>query len=133
METENLIEDSYRVIEIIDKYSLLINYGTEHGAKEGDKIRILFKGSVVIDPITQELLGTFDFIKDTLTIATTYERFSLCKKIESKTFNTLISPFSQFQTTSKTIEPLTIDETNVSNREVIEDNVIKVGDTIQII
>ena len=125
--------NDYRVIEILDEYSILINYGMKHGASEGDEIRVLSTGPEIIDPVTEETLGTLDFIKSTLTIATAYNKFSLCKDIESKPINALVSPFSQFQTTSKTIKPLDIDKGSMSNKKMPSDTTIKIGDKVEII
>lgn len=125
--------NDYRVIEILDEYSILINYGAEDGATENDKIRIVSIGPEVIDPETNETLGTLDSIKSTLTIVTAYNKFSLCKKVEVATKNILANPLSQFQTTSKTTKSLNIDKSSISNKKAPDDDVIKIGDKVEII
>lgn len=52
----------YRVIEILNAYSILINYGFDNGAKENDMVRIISTGPEIKDPETGEVLGTLDFI-----------------------------------------------------------------------
>lgn len=125
--------DGHRVIEILDEYSILVNYGRDHGAEEGDEIRVIATGPEVIDPVTNEVLGTLDSVKATLTIAVAYRKFSLCKKIETITKNVLISPISQFQTTTKTIKPIEVDEKSITNKKAPDDKIIKIGDKIEII
>lgn len=125
--------DYYRVIEIIDEYSILINYGRDDGANEDDKVRIIGIGPKIIDPETREELGTLDLIKATLTITTTYDKFSLCEKVETTTKNILISPLSQFQTTSKITKPLKVDKEKISNKKTPSDTTIKIGDKVKVI
>ena len=56
-------KEYYRVIEIIDEYSILINYGSLNGASKGDEVRIIAIGPEVIDPISKSSLGTLDKVK----------------------------------------------------------------------
>lgn len=122
-----------RVIEIIDEYSIIINYGIDDGASEGDKIRIISIGPEVIDPETEELLGTLDFIKDVLTITTAYDKFSLCKKIETTTTNVLSSPLTQFNKITKEAKSINVDKKNISNKKFSNDKIIKIGDKVEIL
>ncbi len=122
-----------RVIEILDEYSIIINYGRSNGASENDEVRVIAKGPEVIDPNTGDSLGTLDSIKATLSLVTVYEHFSVCKKIQFKTTNILMSPLSQFQTTTKTAKPLNINKDEMSNKKAPEDKVIKVGDIVEIL
>jgi len=126
-------EDNFRVIEILDEYSILINYGRTEGASEGDRIRIISKGPEIIDPVTNEILGTLDSIKSSLTLATVYDKFSLCQKIVTTTKSILVNPLSQFQTTSKTIESINIDKSQISDKKLPGDNKIKIGDLVEIL
>jgi|ASRL01.1.fsa_nt_gi hypothetical protein len=120
---------TYRVIEILDTTSLIINYGKIDGANKNDKIRIVEIGEEIIDPETKESLGTLDSIKAELTIDTVYDNFSVCKDISTFTHNALLSPMNQFQKTSRTIHELNVDSSKVSNRKVPSNKIIKVGDT----
>lgn len=127
------MSNDYRVIEILDEYSILINYGSDHGANEDDEIRIISTGPEVIDPITDEVLGTLDSVKAVLTIVTTYSKFSLCKKIETTTKNILISPLSQFDTVAKTIKSIKVDKGSISGKIMPDDTTIKIGDKVEIL
>jgi len=124
---------NFRVIEILDEYSILINYGRNDGANEDDEVRIISIGPEVIDPVTNENLGTLDSIKGTLTIVTAYDKFSLCKKIITTTQNVLVSPLSQFKTTTKTTKTINVDKDCISNKKTPDDNTIKIGDMVEIL
>jgi len=128
-----MFKDKYRVIEILDEYSILINYGREHGANEDDEVRIVSTGPEIVDPVTKESLGTLDSIKSTLTIVTVYDKFSLCKKIITTTKNVLVSPLSQFQTTTKTSKLINVDKDSISNKTTPDDTIIKIGDMVEIL
>ena len=42
----------YKVIEILDEYNIMINYGFDKGAVQGERLRIISKGEEVIDKET---------------------------------------------------------------------------------
>lgn len=74
-----------KVIRILDKYSILINYGKSKGAKIGENVQILEIGPEIVDPDSGESLGTLDHIKDVLQIQEVFDEFSICgKKIRSQ-------------------------------------------------
>lgn len=126
-------ESEFRVIEILDEYSILINYGMRDGASEDDEVRIISIGPEVIDPITKQNLGTLDSVKAVLTIVTAYNNFSLCQKITTTTKNLLLGSMSQFQTTSKEIKPLSVDTQNISKKKLPDDKTIRIGDIVEIL
>jgi hypothetical protein len=117
---------NYKVIEIIDDKTLLINYGIEHGAKSGDKLRISDIGENIFD-LDQSELGTLDAIKDTVLVDIPYESFSLCRKIKYMEMP-ILNPLSDLILKSKKIESLNIDKTAVTHRSIPDPTPIKVGD-----
>ena len=121
----------YHVVEIIDGYTVLINYGIQDGAKKGHQIRIYTPGEMVKDPITGTSLGTLDIVKADLTIITAYPQFSLCQKIGSRALPSL-SPLTAL-VRQMTTEPLSVDREDISNRKIPETAPIKVGDPVMII
>lgn len=127
------LEDYYRVIQIIDENTILINYGATDGAEEGDKVRIIAIGPEIYDPLTNDLLGSLDSIKSSLSIVTTYEKFSICKEIRKTKSSIFISPIDQFTTTTIDILPLNVDENEISNIEPPSDKVIRIGDIIELL
>lgn len=122
----------YNVIKILDSQSILINYGKYHGAKIGDQLRIIVIGPEVKDPNTDSIIGTLDGVKDTLSIISVYDNFSLCKKIVKYTKNALAGPLISFNTTVEKVLDLNVDKTQISALEVPEDKIIQVGDLVEI-
>lgn len=122
----------YSVIEILDTYSLIINYGKKHGAKKDEKVRIISVGPEIFDPEMNVLLGTLNGIKAELTLSTVYDQFSICKKILIETSNVLVSPLSAFTKTSSTSLELPVDTAQITNKKIPDDNIIRVGDFVDV-
>lgn len=73
---------TFKVIKIIDEYSLVINSGLKDGISIGDSIEIFLEGDEIVDPFNEgKVLRTLDFIKDTLEVTEVYSEFAVCKKI----------------------------------------------------
>ena len=70
----------YKVIDIINKFNIIINYGLNDGAFEGQEVRISTIGDEIFD-LDGKSLGNIEIIKDELEIDRVYDNFSLCKKI----------------------------------------------------
>lgn len=123
----------YKVVEIINEYSILINYGSLNGAEKGDEIRVIAIGPEITDPITEENLGTMDLIKSNMTIVTVYEKFSLCQNIKESVVNSLLNPLSQLQITKREKTSLNVDEKDITHRELPNDTTIRPGDIVEIL
>lgn len=128
-----MIKTGFIVVEIIDEYSLLIDYGAEKGAVDGEKVRVIEVGPEVIHPKTKQKLGTLDSIKSELEIVDIYQHFSVCRKVVSETYNVLINPFSQFEKERSWIEKLNVDANEISHKSPPKDTTIAVGDLVQIL
>lgn len=50
------MSNKFQVVNIIDKYTLIINYGAEKGAQNGQKLRIFDEGDEIKD-LNGESLG----------------------------------------------------------------------------
>lgn len=74
----------FKVVKIIDDYSLVINAGINEDLSINEKIEIFVEGEELFDIDTEKSLGTLDFIKDTLIITEIYPLFSVCKKPDIK-------------------------------------------------
>lgn len=133
----------YEVIDIIDKFSILINYGEEQGAKKGDKTRIIIEGREIYDT-RENFLGTLDIIKDELEIVTVYNNFSICKKFKKKTrknpyeipdLKTSLLAIYGRQKEEEYIEvvPLHVDEKDFTNDKLFTKEPIKKGDLVKVI
>lgn len=141
----------YQVINILDKYAILIDFGYSQGAKVGKKVRILVEGEEIIDN-EGEFLGKLNLIKDELEITKVYKKFSLCQKISrEKVQKTNDNPFAlhsitdilakqiamskkspEFTEIVKTL-PLNIDETQCSNIPYKTNAPIKKGDLVEVL
>lgn len=127
-----MVGTAYRVIEILDKYSVIINYGKLKGANKGDTIRIVEIGPEIRDIDTDLLLGTLDRIKAELSIEVVYDNFSICRSIETLVNNVLVNPLNQFQVKSKRLVELFVNEADISGKQFPEKMPIKVGDKVEI-
>ena len=124
---------TYRVIEIIDNTSILINAGTRNGVSKGDLVRVIEIGENVIDPETKHCIGTLDYLKDELEIVVAYPSFSLCKKLYHKKVNMLQPLTSKVLTIDTSIEKLNVNKDQISNRKLDGNPVISVGDLVKIV
>lgn len=125
-----MTDKQYKVIEILNSKELMINYGSNQGAKIGSKIRISIKGEPVIDPDTQEQIGTLDIIKGDLEIYQTYPNFSICRNIQYKDRNILASPFLRSE---KYYNNLNVESEDMTHRLPANVPPIKVGDIVEFV
>lgn len=115
----------YKVIEVVNNTTLLINYGFADNAHKGDSFRIIEKGDpVVVDGVDY---GTLDMVKDVVEVIVPYEKFSICRKVLYKTVNAL-NPLEALQRTMTQLRPLTVDPKDVTNRVIPIPSPIKKGD-----
>lgn len=126
-------ETQYKVIEILNSKELLINYGSNNGAIDGQRIKIIKKGEDVIDPETEENLGTLDIIKGDLKIYRAYPKFSICRDITYKETSILDPLSARMKTQTPQYHDLNIEDKDISGRWPISTPPIKVGDSISII
>lgn len=117
----------YKVIEIIDDQNILVDYGSENGAKEGMLLNIIIPGEPVI--IDNKNYGTFDRIKDTITIKTAYPKFSLCQKQLTTTYE-LFAPLSKLKGSHTETAKIDIDASQQTNRKQPKNSPIVVGDIV---
>lgn len=117
----------YKVIEIISPKEILVSYGYENGAQKGDRLRIIEKGEPVI--LDNKNYGTYDAVKDEVTVHIAYEQFSLCKS--ATTFN--FAPLTELLTASTSTQSLNVDTSCLSNRKLPAITPIKVGDPVEVL
>lgn len=111
--------DRYRVIKIMDSYTILINYGFSKHAQAGDRLRVFIPGEEIIDPVTNRPMGTLDKIKAVVQVITPYEHFSVCQKLSTKIIDILNPLSAALSKTVRTKQKLnTLDE----NNETVFDN-----------
>ena len=120
----------YNVIDIINKYSIVINYGFNSGAEEGEKIRIFTKGKEMFD-LNKKSLGHIEMIKDELEIVKVFDFFSICEKIKIKERN-ILQPMHLIRTERTRVE-LNVEEKDFSKVKYRDSTSIKVGDFVKIL
>lgn len=119
----------YKVIEIMSNTDIIINFGLEHGGTIGDRMRIIEKGTPVIDPDTSEDLGTIDIIKATVEVVIPYRKFSICRKYKITNVD-LLNPLSKFISETKVAQEMNVNSDQITNRELPKASPISVGDIV---
>lgn len=132
----------YKIVKILDEYTLIINAGTDHDVKSGDKFQILDKkGSRVIDPDTNEVLGQLDLVKATVEVSDLQEKMCICSsqfsvKVNSPFSGQVISSGLKSITDSLSIaeqERLNVDLSQVSGGKRRSNAKIRLGDVARLI
>lgn len=121
-----------KVIRILDKYSILINYGKSKGAKIGENVQILEIGPEIVDPDSGESLGTLDHIKNILQIQEVFDEFSICGKKSEVNFTAFVNPFEESHKIYST-EELLVNKDQIAKIQRPQNNIINLGDTVKII
>jgi uncharacterized protein YerC len=123
--------DIFKVVKIIDAYSIVINGGSNDKLNLGDKLEIFVKGEEVIDLDTKESLGTLDYIKARIEITTILPKMSVCKDIkEEYPYSAIRDTINSMGQTVKKVQQLNVDSMDISGIEE-KDIKIKIGDLVR--
>lgn len=139
-------EFPFYVVAIPDKYTILVSGGqsyideleeslmhlVETPPKVGDKIEIVLPGKEIIDPISNESLGYYDSVKDTIEITKIHPNFFECSKlIKAKSgFSDYLSPM--FAPEGFEYIELSVNKNEVLDSDLTEnDLIIKIGDPVK--
>lgn len=121
----------FKVIKIISDKRIVINAG-KNEVQTGDILRVIEKNSEeIIDPDTNEVLGTLDYIKATITVEYVYEHMSICKNYETKTVNAL-DPFETLRQREVT-SPLNVNLSQITGGYNIDNKLIEIGDLVELL
>ena len=120
----------YKVINIINKFNIIINYGSNDGAYEGQEVRISTTGDEILD-LDGKSLGNIEIIKEELEITRVYDNFSICKKIRINEINPF-QPISLVKKERRAVE-LNVKEEDFSNIKYQDTTPIKKGDNVKIL
>lgn len=71
----------FRVVDIPSEFDLVINAGQIDGICEGMDFDVFEYGKEIIDPETNESLGTLDIIKATVEVIHVFPKICQCRKI----------------------------------------------------
>ena len=121
----------FKVIKIISDKRIVINAG-KNEVQTGDILRVIEKNSEeIVDPDTNEVLGTLDYIKATITVEYVYEHMSICKNYETKTVNAL-DPFETLRQHEVT-SPLNVNLSQITGGYNIDNKLIEIGDLVELL
>lgn len=110
-----------KVIRILEKYRLVVMFGSKDGIKRGDHFHIFEPGDCVFDPITGENLGRIDFVKATAEAEEIYPQFCVCTNTEK--YLTLLDRLSGER------KPLNVDKSQINGPAV---RLIRIGDLVRV-
>ena len=120
----------YEVIAIPTSKTVLINYGLKDGAKQGETLRIIQKGTDII--VNGKNYGSYDAVKAVIEISMPYEKFSECKIFKYFKVNVLSPLQSLMQQTRKESQEFSkITLTNTPTPPPITPIIL--GDVVQLI
>ena len=121
----------FKVIKIISDKRIVINAG-KNEVQTGDILRVIEKNSEeIVDPDTNEVLGTLDYIKATITVEYVYEHMSICKNYETKTVNA-VDPFETLRQREVT-SPLNVNLSQITGGYNIDNKLIEIGDLVELL
>ena len=121
----------FKVIKIISDKRIVINAG-KNEVQTGDILRVIEKNSEeIVDPDTNEVLGTLDYIEATITVEYVYEHMSICKNYETKTVNAL-DPFETLRQREVT-SPLNVNLSQITGGYNIDNKLIEIGDLVELL
>lgn len=121
------MEETYKVIKIIDAENIVINAGKDNYIKKGDKFEIFIKGDEIKDLDGKTSLGTLDTIKEIVTVVTVLPKMCICQKLIKASIPALTA-FAKTQLAPKnTSIALNVDESQITGG-FSEDLTIRLGD-----
>lgn len=77
------MSETYRIIKIIDPYTIVINADSLSPLKLGDILEIVAPTCEVKDPVSGENLGTLDFIKGRVKVKSRLEKMTVCESSDT--------------------------------------------------
>ena len=120
----------YKVIKLLSDNSLIVDYGKNDGAYEGDDLRIFTPGEEVVFQGTN--YGTLDLIKADIEVVSVFPKFSVCQKINRRTVNSL--GLTNYLTREiEEVQKLNMNKEEISNTFYKDTSPIKLGDLVKIL
>lgn len=127
----------YKIVKIIDEYTVVINAGSNSNVQVGDEFQILDKqSSEVIDPDTDEVIGYLDLIKATVKVSEVQEKMCICtSKYYAKAHETLLTNIGSIKSNLSFAEQerLNIDYKQATGGLRRSDEPIRIGDTVNLV
>lgn len=124
----------FRVVRILDEFSVVIDGGYNQEIKRGDIFQIFVPGEEIHDPENPNIvIGTLDTVKATIIATQISPSVTICKNAEQKSGLTLkISPEWQniLSALSATTRPMHVDPTQIQSASFSTEP-IKIGDKVR--
>ena len=73
-----------KVVSIRDKFSVIINIGSENGVKIGDNLLIVGLGEIIIDPDTREELEQLEIVRGKAVVTHVQAKISTLQSCENE-------------------------------------------------
>lgn len=123
-------QTKFRIVRILDEFSVVIDGGYENGIKKNDIFQIYVPGEKITDPENPEVeLGTLDTIKATIKATQVSPTITVCNNADGP--NTFMPELQKLlsslpiSTRPLRVEPTQIHTTSFSNEPV------KIGDFVR--
>lgn len=71
-----------KVVNTIDKFTIVMNRGESHGVKAGDKFLVVGLGEVIVDPDTKEELERLEIVRGKVIVTHPQEKISTLRSCE---------------------------------------------------
>lgn len=116
-----------KIAALIDRYTVVINVGSEDGVKTGMDFVIFEKGAEIQDPETKKVLGNLEIVKGYVTATNVQKKFTTAESSKTVTTSSLIYPVFPFEKTERV--PLPISSTTHSLKPSKKE--ITIGDSVR--
>ncbi|MET0648636.1 MAG: hypothetical protein ABW208_18650 [Pyrinomonadaceae bacterium] len=126
-----------RIIRILDTRTVVINLGREHGITDASIFRILGEPEQIIDPVTNEVLGSVKVTKTRVRATQVFDKFTTASTTwveHGVAVSEAINLARIFGSTQNTVDE---GELNVSPEDIRpwkakSESPVKVGDTVEV-
>jgi len=118
----------FKVIKIVDEYTLVISAGAQHAIKANQVFEIYEPGDVIKDPETGEDFGTLDIIKVNIVVKNVLPKVSICtNQARNSSLASAVIAINDFGSSP---EKFNIDPIDISG-PVSANKKIKIGDLVR--
>lgn len=119
------------IVKILDESSVVINLGLNKGIEPGYDVEIVTQiFDNVIDPITNENLGSLYTTKNILFVSRVFDKMSICTGQIVRSEDNLISQISNSQSSKYKRQLLNIDYNDLDSHNSLQEEPIKIGDIV---
>lgn len=119
-----------RIIRIIDTRTIIVNLGKKDGITDSSVFHILGEPEEIIDPLTEEILGSVLVVKSKLKASQVFENFSIA------TTRWTIFQFARLLNNSFTDEvdygELIVDQKELQPWKAQSETPVRVGDIVEV-